>query len=106
MVKLEKMIIDNQEVKQGIGLQGVTTQEMEDTEETHFTKKETTQQDILQGWTDKIIRCQGMTLGRGQIQVVMFKLQQDRFTTCFKTCGTKSWVFSERFYSKKGAKMC
>ena len=27
---------------------------------------------------------------------------QDRFTTCFKTCGTKLWVF--RKVPKKGAK--
>ena len=25
-------------------------------------------------------------------------LKRDRFTTCFKTCGTNSWVFSERFF--------
>ena len=31
--------------------------------------------------------------------------EQDRFTTCFKTCGTNSWVFSERFLFKKDAKM-
>ena len=31
-----------------------------------------------------------------QVSFLMVK-KQNRFTTCFKTCGTNPWVFSERF---------
>ena len=30
---------------------------------------------------------------QGEHKYQHLKYQQDRFTTCFKTCGTNSWVF-------------
>ena len=28
---------------------------------------------------------------------ILIRKEQDRFTTCFKTCGTNSWVFPKHF---------
>ena len=38
------------------------------------------------------------------VDVNLRQNKQDRYTTCFKTCGTNPWFFPKGFNAKNGAK--